>query len=270
MKVDYSEQLEEFTEKLKKIPEILAVFYNGSTATKKWDEFSDIDVCILVNDNNYEKIVKKLPELLSMWGKINLCNHYQNYDETYAFIGKDYTKIEIEPFKESDLNKGNMHLKNIRIAFDKNGNLTHAFDKFKDKKQDLEHKEMVWFFLDTRSNFIYSARHYARGQKLSGASEIGNIGGQLFYYLGKIKGMEGHINIRTAEKHLTKKEWNFLKISSCKSLKKSEVKRAIKANWEYMKYLEKMYEQKTKRKLNLQCNDKEILTIINKTLNKSK
>ena len=33
MKKDYSKELEEFTEKLKKVPEIIAIYYTRSTAT---------------------------------------------------------------------------------------------------------------------------------------------------------------------------------------------------------------------------------------------
>jgi len=272
MKTDYSKQLAEFTEKLKKISEILAVYYTGSTAGKTWDEYSDIDIDVVVRDKDYYKIVKLLPKILETWSneKVNLCNHYEGCDEVYSFIGKNYTKVEIDPIKLSEL-KPCWKLKNIRIAFDKEGALTKVYKKSqKEKREKLNPAEIIWFFLDTRSNFIYVARHYARGQKLSGVSELGSIGGRLFHYLGKLKGMEGYETLRTAEKHLTKKEWNFLKISACKSLEKKEVKRAIHACWDFMKYLENEYEKKTKSKLNLKCNDKDILKIINKTLDEAK
>ena len=268
MKKDYSKQLDEFTEKLKKIPGIIGIYYTGSTAKKTWDEYSDIDVDIVVKDKDYDKIVKQLPKLLSMWGHIKLINNYKDSDQTYAFIGDGYLKVEIDPIKKSNF-KPEWRLKNIRVAYDEGGIIKTVFKKSqKEKRPKLNHKEFIHFFLDVRSNFLYAVNHYMRGEKLAGASELGNVGGMLFYYLGKIKGMEGYEHIRAAEEHLTKKEWNFLKISSCKSLKKQEFKRALKANWEYMKYLEKQYEKKTKRKLKLKCNDKEILKIIEKRLRK--
>jgi predicted nucleotidyltransferase len=265
-KVEIDEKLREFTEKLEKNPKIIAVSYSGSTATKTWDKYSDVDIDVYVKDKDYDWLVKQLPKLLSMWGNINFHNHYKGIDETYAYFGKDYFKVELEPYKESWIKAG-PYYKDIRIGFDKKGSLIRVHkESQKIKKSKLLHKEIVHILLDIRSNFLYVARHYARGQKLSGVSELGSIGGDLFYYLGKIKGMEGHENIRKAEKHLSKKEWNFLKISSCKSLKKDEVKRALKANWEFMKYVEKEYEKKTKRKLNLKVNDKEILKAINQIL----
>ena len=266
MKVDYSKKLKGFTEKLKKVPQIIAVFYTGSTARRSWDKYSDIDIEIIVSDKDYESIVKQLPKFLSMWGKIKLYNNYKASDQVYAFIGKDYAKVEINPIKESNF-KPKWVLKDIRVGFDKEDIMTPVLKKSqKEKRPMLDHNEMVHFFLDTRSNFLYVARHYARGQKLSSASELNNIGGQLFDYLGKIKGMEGHENLRSAEKHLTKKEWNFLKASKCNSLNKREVKRAIKANWKYMKYLESLYEKKNGSKLNLKCNDNDILRRIDRTL----
>jgi len=270
MKKDYTKRLGEFTEKLRNIPEIIAVYYTGSTAKKSWDEFSDIDVDIIVEDKDYNKIVKKLPKVLSMWGKIKLCNHYENHDETYAFIGENYEKIEIDPIKKSDL-KPSWHLKNIRIAFDKEGTLTKAFKKSqKEEKEKLNYNYFIWLFKELRGNFLYASRHFARGQKLSGASEIGSIGGQLFINLGKIKGMEDYENIRSAEKHLTKKEWDFLKYSSCKSLNKADFEKSLKSNWKFMKYLEEMYEKTSGKKLNLNCDDKEILNNIKMTLNRVK
>ena len=100
-RVDYSKELKEFTEKLKKIPEILEVQYAGSTKTKSWDQYSDIDIDIIVRDKDYNKIVKKLPKLLAMWGPIKFYNNYIGNDETYAYIGKDYLKVEIDPIKKS-------------------------------------------------------------------------------------------------------------------------------------------------------------------------
>ena len=266
MKIDYTKKLKEFSEELKKIPEIIAVCYTGSTAKKSWDKYSDLDIDIIVKNKDFIKIKKIVPKLMNLWGKVNLTCYYKNSDETYAFIGKDYLKVEIEILKKENL-KPDFELRDIRIEFDKDGTLTKVSNESKKLKKDLlDKKEFNHLFLDMRSNFIYVARHYARGQKLSGASELNRIGGDLFYYLAKLKNLEDYELLRKAEKHLTKKEWNFIEESRCHSVQKEEVKRAIKAKWKYMKYLEKEYEKLTKTKLNLDCNDKEILKIIERTL----
>ena len=121
-------------------------------------------------------------------------------------------------------------------------------------------------FLDLRNTFIYAVRHYARGKKLSAIAELGNIGGQLFVYLGKIKGLEDWEHIRIADEILTKKEWDFLKTTRCKSLNKLEFKRTLKTTWQYMKYIEGLYEKTHKKKIKLESHDKEILNLIEDTL----
>jgi len=68
--MNHEEKLQEYVEELKKIPEIIAVCYTGSTARQSWDEYSDLDIDIVVEDKDYDKICKKIPELLKWWGPI--------------------------------------------------------------------------------------------------------------------------------------------------------------------------------------------------------
>jgi len=266
MKPDYSKKLKEFEEYLKKIPEIIAVLYTGSTATQTWDKYSDLDIDIVVRDKDYEKTKKMRPKLLSWWGGVKLINHYKGSDETYAFLGKNYLKIDMDVIKFSKL-KPSWEASKIKIAFDKDGTLTKVFKKSqKEKKPKFKLEEFTHLLLDTRSNLIYIAMHYARGQKFSGCEEITTVRWDLFYLLSKLKEVEGHELMRGAEKLLSEKEWKLWKNSNCKSYDKKELKRAIKANWEFMKHIEKLYEKKTKKKLNLKCNDKEIWKKVNEFL----
>jgi predicted nucleotidyltransferase len=266
MNPDYSQKLKEFEEYLKKIPKIIAVLYTGSTASKKWDKYSDIDIDVVVEDKDYENVVKMLPKLLSWWGKIKLINHYKGSDEKYAFVGEDYFKVEIDPIKKSEI-KPSWKVKNIRIAYDKEGTLTKAFKKSqKEKRPKFNIQEFTHLLLETRSNLIYIAAHSARGQKFSGCGEITTVRWDLFYLLSRLKGLEGYELMRGAEKLLCEKEWKLWKDSDCKSYDKQELKRASNANWEFMKYIEKKCEKKTGKKLNLKCDDKEILKRIGKII----
>jgi len=262
MNPDYSKKLKEFEEHLKKIPEIIAVKYTGSTATQKWDKYSDIDIDIIVKDKDYNKIVKKLLRLLSWWGKVKFHNHYRDYVEEYVYIGKDYLKVEIDPIKQSDL-KPSLELKNIRIGFDKTGDLIKVYKKSQKIKKKISHKAIINELLQERDNQLYIARHFMRGQKFSAYSEVDTIRWDLFRILSKIKEMNDYDLIRSAEKNLTEKEKQMWERSKLKKETKEDLKRALRENWDFMKYVEKLYEKKTKKKLNLKCNDKEILKKVN-------
>ncbi len=267
MKINHSKELKAFTEKLSKIPGVRGIFYTGSTAKETWDEYSDIDIEVLVKDNAYAELVKKIPALVAMWGKVKFINTYKGLDDSYAFMGEDYLKLEIALKKQSDVKPSWWFREESRIAYDPEGILTKNLqDSKKMDRPKLNHEEFVHLFLDMRSSFIYIARHYARGQKLSAVSELGRIGGDLFFYLGKVKGLEGYEHVRQAEKNLTQNEWAFVKSSRCTSMDKAELKRCIKVNWDYMKYLETLYEKTSKRRLQLKCNDDEILEVVRKIL----
>jgi len=267
MKADHSKKLEEFTAKLKEMPEIIGIYYKGSTATASWDKFSDIDIDIIVKDKDYTRIVKMLPKILSMWGEVKFSNHYEDYDETYGFIGKEYFKIEIDPINEKKMKDPDFDFKDIKIVYDKTGKLAEIQKKSQRLKRPyLDKKYFVWNLLDTRSNFIYVATKYARGQKFEGVDEIDHMRTQMFKMLAKTKGLEDYELGRTAEKNLAKNERMFWENSKCQSEEKREVRRSLKVCWKFMKYLETKYEKISGKKLNLKCNDREIWGVIEKFL----
>jgi len=265
MKPDYSSKLEEFNEILKAVPEIIGIYYTGSTASKKWDKYSDIDIDMVVEDRNHGKIVKMLPTLLGWWGKVKFCNNYRGYDEVYVYIGDKYLKVEIDPIKKSNF-KPAWEIKNIRIVYDKTGYLKKVHKKSQKEKKKLSHKEIINELLQERDNQLYTARHFMRGQKFSAYSEITTIRWNLFVILSKTKNLTDYELIRSAEKNLNKKELKMWDSTKLKKETKKELKRALKANWEFMKYVEKHYEKKSGKKLNLKCNDKEIIKKVNDIL----
>jgi predicted nucleotidyltransferase len=264
-KEEIKRKLKEFTDNLKNFSEVIGVYYTGSTANETWDEYSDIDIDVVVKDKNYEKFVKKIPKILSWWGEVKLCNHYRGNDETYVYVGGNYLKIEIDPIKKSEIIQSLSKLKDVRIVYDKEKIMKKSYKK---RKYNLDSKIFKLFLPNIRDQFIYLARHYTRGQKFSGITEITTIRYDLFYLLSQLKGLEMHELIRGAERSLLEKEKNMWYKTQCNSNEKKELKRAIMANWKLMKYIEKEFGGKTKKKLNLKCNDEEILKLIDKTLMK--
>ena len=259
-RVDHSEKLKEFTEYLKTIPEIIGIGYFGSTATGLWDKYSDLDIDIVTKDKDYSKIVKMIPKLMEFWGEVKFWNPYETWDETYAFVGEDYFKVEIEPIKISYFKKPHFDIKRIKIVYDPTGKVAKGKKiSQKLKKVHLDEKYFRWCLLDTRSNFFYIVRHYARGQKFHGTEEMKTIKGDLFKLLARLKGVEDYELMRESEKLFTKKELDMWKDAWCNSYEKRELKRSIKANWQLMKYVETKYEKISGKKLKLGTNDKEIL-----------
>jgi predicted nucleotidyltransferase len=248
MKKDYSKQLEEFAKKLKNIPEIIAVYYTGSTATEKWDECSDIDIDVVVENENLKKVYKKIPSLFKYWGEVKFWGRYPYGDETYAHVGDNYLKVEINILRLSTLNQDLKSNKEIKIAFDKR-NIIKKSGKSKIK---INHNEFVNDFLFLRDWHLYVAKHWKRGQKFSAKTEVYSIKYDLFRLLSKIKNREEHELIRNAEKELTKTKRDFFVVNT------SNIKKELEKTWKFMKHIEKEYEKTFNKKLNMKCNDKEI------------
>mgnify|MGYP001563004903 CR=1 FL=1 len=95
------------------------------------------------------------------------------------------------------------------------------------------------------------------------------IDNYVYYRQGKIKGSDCKCESAQGSEGVTKEEWKFLIDTKCMSFEKKELERAIKSNWEFMIYIQRQYE-KIGEKLKLHCNDKEILDLINKTLENGK
>jgi hypothetical protein len=258
-----SEKLDKFTEYIKTIPEIIGIYYAGSTATASWDNYSDLDICIVSKDKDYDKIVKMIPKLLSWWGEVKFYNKYETWDQMYAFIGKEHFKVEIEPVRISYFKKPHFDSVNIKIVYDTTGNVSHGKKlSQKLKKNHLDGKYFRWNLLDIRSNLIYVANHYARGQKIEALGTLDLIGNELFKLLAKTKNLEDWELRRVAEKKMTKKEKELWFGSRAKGVDKKEVFSSIKSAWSFMRYIEKEYEKASKKKLNLRTNDEEILNRI--------
>jgi predicted nucleotidyltransferase len=261
----YEELLDRFIEKIKEHKEVIGVAFPGSTGTRTLHKYSDIDIDLIVKDKDYNKLIKKIPTLFNIFGKVKFIARYEGYLQFYAYIGDDYLKVEIEPIKWSSLNPY-YELANIKLIYDKDGRLTRTLKKSKKIKLAFpEHNEVINFFLFMRDWQHYTARHFIRGRKFSAMSELNNIGSQLFKFLAKIKKIKDYELMRDAEKILSNKEINLFLKAKCQSMDKKEIIRSSKANWKLMKYIEQEYEKKSKKKLNLPLDDNDFIKWLNRT-----
>lgn len=238
MKKDYSKQLNEFNKYLKSFPEIKKIKYTGSTATKSWDEYSDLDIDIYVNKKDFPKITGKIPKILSWWGEIKLMCKYPDVNEFSAYVGKDFLKVEIDiiVLGEEEHNK-------------------------KKTKQQIEDTSV---FL--RDWTIYLSRHYTRGQKISAYYETLSLGRDIIKYFSEAKGLPYFELIRNSEKLLSKKEKIFFDNLFLRKCSKKELIRFILNIWRFLEYIDNVWEKRNKTKLNLKIKKKETLKMVLDTI----
>lgn len=253
------ELLKEFEKNIIDFPDILAVYYSGSTARKSMDKYSDLDLYLVVSSKNYDSFKMKFRQIAELFNEE--IKFMFSKDAAIVYLGKEFIKVEINLVKKEDL-KVSSDLGLIRILFDKEGSLTKLHHKSKEVKKELRDKKSAErFFTAVRDHYISIARHYARGQKFSAVYRLQTIKSKMIPFIAEIKSVEDFELIKNAERVLTKKQYSLMKKIDCNVEKDSFIK-GLNSYFEFAKLLQKEYEQKTKQKLEIKCNDKEIISFV--------
>jgi len=238
--------------------EIIGIFYTGSTATGKFDEFSDLDIYLVTNSCQITLIDNLLEFISSRWA-VRFFN--KTMDSLSVYIQDDFFKLEIHILGMSDLKPGH-RMKDARIVKDQNDSLSQIKKISQSWNVKISYEDITNFFIDQRESQLYVARHTARGWKWSAMGDANYQGEQLFYLLARLKGRLQY-GFREAEYFLTAEELKLLSATRCHTPETQEIYRAMKANWTFMKYIEDYYNNQNSKKLKISTPDQELLDYIN-------
>jgi predicted nucleotidyltransferase len=131
---EYRNLLREMTSRchqsLMAINSVAAIFLIGSLAQGNDDESSDIDLCIVVNDNEYYEMVSSIPEIASSLGPFCVGGHVfgpKSYSAIYIY-GHNIVKVDFDlctiaefPRLIEDSFSTQTYLYNRRTLFDRDG-----------------------------------------------------------------------------------------------------------------------------------------------------
>jgi len=251
--------LETIESKFCSLSSIKGLFYTGSTATERYDQFSDLDIYLLT-DCDANIMLDDIIDFINKEWLVVMVNRTSSSMSVY--IKPDFFKIELSIIEKEDLRTG-FRLKNARIVKD----FDNALADLKKKSQDLDvsvsYEEALQLFIDFRESQLYVARHTARGWKWSAMGDANYQGEQLFYLLSRLKGRLQY-GFREAEHFLTSEELKLLTATRCHTTDTEEIYRAMKAIWILMKYTENYYNQQQSKQLEINTPDGEILEYIHK------
>lgn len=258
MKLMQISVLEKIEQKLHSMKEITGVFYSGSIASGKLDKFSDLDIFLIADKARAKKVFAKLEKWISSNWEIKM-RHICDIS-MIIFIGETFLKVEFELLSKEKI-MPEYKLKFIKIAKDTNNFLKNLKKTSMECSLNVSKKEAEELFFESRDSQLYAARHAARGWKWSAMGEANYHGEQLFYFLAKLKDRH-QFGFREAEKFLAKHELAMLKETRCRSTDAKEIQRAMKANWNFMKYVERYYEKISGNKLHTTSSDYELLRVV--------
>lgn len=107
--------------------QVIAVFYGGSIGNGNTDNYSDIDLRIVVKDEAYEHYRQQKRERASEWGKVLFYEDvaYTNYSVAHFDC---FVKVDTFYYRKKDL-QPSVWLKNIEIVRDSSGLLEEILEK---------------------------------------------------------------------------------------------------------------------------------------------
>jgi hypothetical protein len=249
--------------------EVLAAFYGGSIGGGIPDEYSDIDFYIVVEDGNFSSTFDSVPDMMRELGKIYFIIDRSHSNEWAFFFEKDFFEIDFGVRKVSEL-KPELKYREIIITKDNEGLLAGLQKRSREMEFKIVPKHFKAWFEEIRHGQIYTARHCARGWVQSAYGEAIYEGEQLFYLLAKLRGIPNQHGFRNAENFLTQKEMNMLLATRPGDSTIEDIRKAIKANWELLKYVEREFEKKTSENLDIKCYDAELLKVADEIYRKCK
>lgn len=128
---------------------IAAVFLGGSHARGEADEYSDLDLCVIVADDAYADVISERAAFVGQLGEVLFLEDFGNQDMSFAILG-DGTELEITFVPASD--RGGIRSGPHRVLLDEDGIL--AGDAFPppelDQAAQIERLReiLAWFWHD--------------------------------------------------------------------------------------------------------------------------
>ena len=127
---------------------ITAVFLGGSVARGDADEYSDIDLCVIVADDAFDDVLAEREVLVRKIGEPLFVEDFGG-DAVFVILA-DGTELELNLFRESDL--GSIRSGPHRVLLDRHGILADAVFPLPSRDQGTQVEELrrilLWFWHD--------------------------------------------------------------------------------------------------------------------------
>ena len=154
---------------------IAALFLGGSRARGEEDEYSDIDLCVIVRDDAYDDVIAGRDALVRTLGEPLFLEDFGNGDMAFVILA-DGTELEFNYFAESDLDaiRSGPH----RVLLDKDGILAdRAF-----ALPETDRADQVEALRDILFWFWHDVGHFT--------TAVGR--GQLWWAAGQLEQLRGY------------------------------------------------------------------------------
>lgn len=242
--------MEEIVELIRSEDRMVAAGFVGSLATGEFSEFSDIDLCVFTEDDDFDEVCGAMEGIARELSNFVIGGYYSFKEDAeigdayWCYLTDKLTNIDFFIVPRSKA-KPDHKYRGMVIVKDKDDFLAgigEASSKMEPVKP-VTQGEFRFFLLTQRADFEYAAREYAKGERIEAIENVKFVFKQLLDFYKRLQGV--HIrDFRKLEQILTEDERKvFDEIHSLKPTK-SDLRRGQKLNWRLMNKLDEIQEER--------------------------
>ncbi|HAX72123.1 MAG TPA: hypothetical protein DCY20_01225 [Firmicutes bacterium] len=135
------EMLEVIGEQLKRHEHVMGYFYGGAIGAHQTDQYSDIDLRVIVQPAFYEAFVNEKKEIAKSFGDLLFCEETQDRASYITLHYRNFIKVDLFIYRPQDLCPSIWN-KKIEISYDPYGMVEHIHSASKSFMYDLNEREI--------------------------------------------------------------------------------------------------------------------------------
>jgi hypothetical protein len=241
--------LEEIVELMRSEDRVVAAGFVGSMATGEFSEFSDFDVCLFTEEEEFDDMCEGIEALARTFSGFVVGGYYDFKEDKdvgdayWCYLTDRLTNIDLFIIPRSKA-KPDHKYRGIVIVKDRNdflAGIREASSKLEPVKP-VSQREFRFFLLTQRVDFEYAAREFAKGERIEAIENVKFVFKQLLDFYKRLQGIYVR-DFRKLEWILNEDERAMFDQMYSLKPTKSDLRRGQELNWRLMKKLDGMYEE---------------------------
>jgi predicted nucleotidyltransferase len=252
--------LDTFEHIIKHDPEVLGVLYFGSLGRGTAGRFSDLDVLVWLPEELELSARDKLLQLLSLFGE----NHWLETGDRHVtgFVESEWTQVDIE-FAQREHLVPSARYTGATVIKDTDGVLAIMAAACEPERLTETVESAADVIHGAISDLLFLTRHNARGSIWSARGNLTYQSTLLYELLGRLRGRRTY-GYRYVEELLTPDEQVLLTAAWPCELTREENRRAARALWAWIQYVQREAERSIGQSLGVEVNEYELFAVIDR------
>lgn len=242
--------MEEIVESIRLEDGVVAAGLVGSMATGEFSEFSDFDLCLFTEDEEFDDVCEAI-EMVAQRFSGYMVGGYYNFKEDrdagdayWCYLTDKLTNIDFFIIPRSRA-KPDHKYKGMVIVKDQDdflAGIREASSKLEPVKP-VSQREFGFFLLTQRVDFEYAAREFAKGERIEAIENVKFVFKQLLDFNKRLQGIRVR-DFRRLERILSEEERAMFDQMYSLKPTKSDLRKGQKLNWRLMSKLDEIYEER--------------------------